>query len=268
MRVEWLKSRLRGTRFHRILNRVQGRSAANRSTVITDQSDAYDRQTVEVMRRVLRPDASGIDVGAHVGAILQHLVAIAPTGTHHAFEALPHLAAELRVRFPGVRVHQVAVSDSNGEAEFQHVENDPAYSGLRRRVYDRPDPQVTTIRVKVVTLDDVVPIEQPIAFIKIDIEGGEYHAIKGAMQTIKRWHPVIVFEAGKNSTGQYGVTPLELYSLITQSFGYELSTMSRWTAQERPYTLEEFCDNWNTGPDYYFIATPTDVAHGATKTVD
>ena len=96
----------------------------------------YDRQTVEVMRRVLRHDSSGVDMGAHRGDILRHMVTLAPAGIHHAFEALPHLAASLRIHFPGVRVHEVAVSDASGDADFMYVENAPAYSITAIDVYD------------------------------------------------------------------------------------------------------------------------------------
>lgn len=255
--MEWLKRRFRGTVLHRLARRWAGQWAGIKSNVLHDQDASYDQQTVEVMRQVLRRDSNCVDIGAHNGDILHHMVAIAPAGTHHAFEPLPHLAAALSDRFPGVRVHQAAISDSNGQAEFQHVENAPAYSGLRRRVYDRADPRVVTIRVNVVALDDALPADERIVFMKIDIEGGEYHALKGAVSTIRRWRPVIVFEAGNKSTGQYGVTPDDLYTLVTQTLGYDISTMGRWLAWRPAFTAEEFRYNWNNGPDFYFIATPT-----------
>lgn len=241
---------------HRLYQRAADRLAGRRPDLISDLNAMYDRQTVDVMRRVLRPDSSCIDIGAHIGDILWHMVAIAPAGTHHAFEPLPHFAEGLRKRFPGVWVHQVAASDSSGEAEFQYVENDPGYSGLRRRVYDRPDPRVLTIRVSVATVDEVIPLSQAVAFMKIDIEGGEYHALKGAVSTIRRCRPVIVFEAGSASTGQYDVTPADLYDLVTTTLGCELSTMRRWLRKEPAMALQEFCHNWDNGPDFYFIATP------------
>jgi FkbM family methyltransferase len=219
----------------------------------------YDRQTIDVMRRVLRPDSSCVDMGAHAGDILRHMVAIAPAGRHHAFEALPHLAIALRDQYPAVIVHQLAVSDNSGEAEFHYVENAPEYSGLRKRIYDRPDPRIVTLRVSVATVDEIIPASQPIAFMKIDIEGGEYHALKGSVGTIRRCLPVIVFEAGSRSTGQYGVTPTDLYELVTGTLGYELSTMERWLANNPSMTLQAFCHNWEHGPDFYFIATPVSV---------
>jgi len=260
--VQRLKSRLRGTWIHHAV--WAHRNPPLRTQVSDDgeqvSKDArnadYDRQTVEVMFRVLHRNLNGIDVGAHGGHILQQMVKIAPGGRHYAFEPLPLLSQKLSDRFPQVIVHQAAVGDKSGESEFLFVENDPAYSGLRRRIYDRPDPKITPILVRVVTLDEIIPPNESIAFIKLDIEGGEFHAIRGGIETIRRCKPVIVFESGRNSIGQYGVKPDDVYLFITETLEYELSTMERWLKRKPPYTREAFENNWYHGPEYYFIATP------------
>jgi FkbM family methyltransferase len=208
------------------------------------------------MFRVLRRNSNCIDLGAHLGDILHHIINISPWGRHYAFEPLPQLAQKLTESFPQVIVHQAAVSDRSGESEFQFVENDPAYSGLRHRLYNRPDTKITPICVRVVTLDEMIPPNEKIAFIKIDIEGGEFHAMRGGMETIRRCKPVIVFEAGSRSTGLYGVKPDELYSLVEQDLEYDLSTMERSLQRKPPYNRAEFEENWNHGQEYYFIATP------------
>jgi hypothetical protein len=69
----------------------------------------YDRLTIEFARRVLARNGNSVDVGAHCGDILKALVKIAPAGSHWAFEPIPNLAAQLRKRFPGVQVEQVAL---------------------------------------------------------------------------------------------------------------------------------------------------------------
>jgi FkbM family methyltransferase len=247
--VNWLGGRRQDSLIYRLARRLVGRP----QPAIQDPNTTYDRQTIEVMARVLSRHSGCIDLGAHKGDILRHMVRMAPDGTHHAFEPLAHMADELRTRFKRVHVHQMAVSDRSGVSE-----NDPGYSGLRRREYDRPDPRIRAIQVAVTTLDEVIPADQPIRFVKIDIEGGEYHALKGAVNTIQRWRPVIVFEAGSRSTGQYGVTPDDLLRLIVTDFGYELSTMRRWLDRRPAYSAEEFRHNWEAGPDYYFIATPSE----------
>ncbi len=221
-----------------------------------DRNTQYDRQTIQVMKRVLRRDSACIDIGAHKGSILSEMLKLAPDGSHHAFEPLPYLAANLRQTFPKVTIHEKALSDYTGVAEFIYVENAPGYSGLKARIYDRPDPLLRRISVAVARLDDLIPDSQNIDFIKLDIEGGEFHALRGAIKTIRRCQPIIVLEAGHKSTGQYGIGPDQFYDFITLSIGYSFSTMARWLGQHKPYCREEFYVNWQEGDDYYFIAFP------------
>jgi FkbM family methyltransferase len=213
----------------------------------------YDRQTLEVMRRHLREESSCIDIGAHEGEILRNMTKLSPRGRHVAFEPIPSLAAKLRANFPGVAVHEAACGRQSGVADFVLVDNAPAFSGLRRRIYDRPDAKLSTIRVRVVRVDDLVT--HPIALVKIDVEGGEYHALLGAERTISAFRPLVIFEAGANAAGQYGVQPRDFTSFFDR-LGYRVSTMDRWLASRPSLTEEEFVDNWYRGGDYYFIASP------------
>lgn len=223
---------------------------------LLDRNTAYDCDTVEVMAHVLSRTSNCVDVGAHKGKVLRHMLTFAPEGNHFAFEPLPQMATKLRKHNPTVTVHEVALSDREGFANFQFVENAPAYSGLRRRLYDRADPQISTIQVKVTTLDSILPDEHPVALIKLDIEGGEYHAIRGGLNTIRRCKPILIFEADMRSTGQYEVSADDMFELLTRELEYEISTMSRWLKGQPPFFREEFRVNWLRGPDYYFIATP------------
>ncbi|KAA3622481.1 MAG: FkbM family methyltransferase, partial [Proteobacteria bacterium] len=177
-----------------------------------------------------------------------------PTVAHIAFEALPHLARQLASRFPKSRVFPIALSDASGNTEFYHVKNDPAYSGIKRRSYDRPDPEIEIIRVPCARLDDVVEPSDEISFIKLDIEGGEYHAMVGASTVIAECRPVIVFEASDRSTGHYAVTPDMFYDLLHDEFDLSISTMARWLTDKKPFSRHEFLRAYND--DYYFIAYP------------
>lgn len=214
----------------------------------------YDRETVEVMRRCMKPDSTGVDGGAHVGEFLKAMCDIARRGRHYAFEPIPELARSLAEEFPGVRVWPVALGDRAGRSSFCHVVNDPAYSGLRRRTYDRSDPEIETIDVEVVRLDDVIDDKDAPAFIKLDLEGGEYHALLGAVGTIRRCRPVIVFEAGERSTGHYGVTPEMIHALFSDRLGYALTTMQRWLAGGGGMDRNEFLRAYRT--EFYFLAFP------------
>lgn len=138
---------------------------------VARRAAADDVGLITALSVVLREDSNCVDVGAHKGSVLEHLVRLAPRGRHTAFEPLPELASQLRARFPNVDVRQAAVADAPGLSSFVHVLNRPDYSGLQRR--DVPGQADTaTISVAVETLDNVLDPELPIDFIKIDVEGG------------------------------------------------------------------------------------------------
>ena len=219
----------------------------------------YDREALEVMRRCMEPDSLGIDGGAHRGDFLRQMLRVSPRGRHYAFEPLPQLAEELEQAFPGVRICARALGKEPGLAQFCHVVNDPGYSGLRERTYDHPDPELQRLEVEVVRLDDMLEASDAPAFIKLDLEGGEYDALLGAEKTIRRHRPVIVFEAGEPSSGHYGVTPQMIYSLFRERFGYDLNTMARWLAGEPALSEAAFLDCY--AEEFYFLgdpATPSD----------
>lgn len=90
----------------------------------------------------------------------------------------------------------------------------------------------------------------------MDIEGGESHALLGGAETLRRWWPVIVFEAGCKSTGEYGVTPDEMFSLVTGRLGYDLSTMARWLEGAPSLTAADFAHNWAHGTGLLFHRYP------------
>ncbi len=222
------------------------------------RSLTYDEQTVEVMRRVMQSDSIGVDVGAHSGDILRHMVALAPRGKHYAFEPIPRLASLLRVGYPDVTVHECALSDSEGETGFELVTNDPGYSGLRRRLAIPGEPIFEQITVKTARLDSIIPTVEPVAFIKIDVEGAEYLVLRGAIETIRRCRPLIVFEAGRCAAGVYDVTPEALFRLVTGGLELKLGLMARWLEGrvDEKFSEAMFVYNWMHGPDYYFIAYP------------
>ena len=221
-----------------------------------EKNDRYDAETLTIMKRILKRDSNCVDVGAHSGSILRLMLECAPKGQHFAFEPLPDFAARLRASFAQARVFELALSDTTGRVGFQHVVADPAYSGLRRRTYPSQLQEIHVITVQTERLDNLIPADLPVAFIKIDVEGAEMGVLRGAEGVIKRCRPFIVFEHGLGGADHYGTTPAAVYDFLRAECGLQVTLMRRWLGGKSPFTRAEFVENFQRGRDFYYLAYP------------
>lgn len=219
----------------------------------------YDRQTLKVMKKVLKPDSNCLDIGCHKGEVLEHMLHFAPNGKHVGFEPLPDFFEKLESHFPqNCQFFNMALSDKKGEVTFHHVVSNPAYSGIKKRSYAREDEEVQKITVATDRLDDVLkPIGQKVDFIKIDVEGAELQVLKGATETLKEHKPIVVFEHGLGAADHYNTTPEEVFELLT-SCNLRLDTMKNWlTDKSTGLSKEDFSSLFHNRKEYYFIAFPS-----------
>lgn len=211
---------------------------------------------MHVIRRYLLPTDNWVDVGAHKGLILDTLLRQAPRGKGFAFEPLPHLYKKLLTKYRNrVSLHDCALSDTIGEADFFFNVNRPAVSGFRQRIFDE-SPEVQILQVKVDTLDNAISDAIPIRLIKIDVEGAELCVLKGAERILKTNRPIVLFEFGLGAADLYDANPGEVYDFL-QSCGLSLSTLELFLYQKQPLSREEFKHSYNKGYDYFFIAYNT-----------
>jgi len=245
---ELLKRVVAGSSVEAPLKRVHAMVSGNRNS-------AYDWQTIEIMRRVLRPDSGAIDVGAFDGGMLRHMKRFSPNGRLFAFEPIPQRVERLKLRFPRAKVYPYALGAVPGEAIFYEFLEHPPLSGLRRREDVLPHASVREVRVTVETLDRVIPENARVAFVKIDVEGGELGVLQGGVETIRRNSPVVVFECGIGGADQFGVKPEEVFDAV-RACGLVISVLPGWLGGAPALGRTEFAEQfWNHG-DFYFVAHP------------
>lgn len=245
-----LRKIIRGTPLERPSRAVWRR--LKRPTSPQVMSTVYGELTYEIIRRVLPPDGCAVDVGCHVGTVLEVIAEAAPFGEHYAFEPLPGLAETLRHKFPSVSVHQVALSDHSGTEKFQQVVERPAYSGLHRRLYPS-EVTVHEIQVEVARMDDILPAGSRVDFIKIDVEGGELDVLRGGERTITRFRPTVVFEWGDPAASPYGASKTDVHRFLSQC-GLAVSHLHDFVEGKAPMDEEEFLAT----AGFMFVAHPLD----------
>jgi len=204
-----------------------------------------------VLATALRRDGNAIDVGANNGDTLEMILAVAPDGRHVAYEPIPALAERLADRYPQVDVRNAACSDEAGSAEFTHVLNAPAMSGLRQRA-DLPAhaEEVERITVRLDKLDDALPADYAPSLVKIDVEGAELLVMRGAAETLARHRPFVIFEHGIGGADLYGSQPGELFDLLAEC-GLRIFDLEG----DGPYTRDGF-EAVFTEPIWNFLAAP------------
>lgn len=233
------------------------RQALNFMHLDLTQNLAYDRMTKDIMKRTIKSDSNCVDVGCHKGEILDVILKLAPRGTHYGFEPIPEFYDCLTTKY-AQRAHILpfALSERSGTSSFHFVKNAPAYSGLQKREYKVDAPEIEEIEVELRPLDEVIPIDTRIDFVKIDVEGGEFAVFKGGEHLLAKYRPVVIFECGMGASEYYGTLPEELFEFVTEKIGLRISLLKNYLKGGSPLSRAEFERHFNENLEYYFIAHP------------
>jgi FkbM family methyltransferase len=238
--LDSLKQLVIRTPFERPLRKLRHLASFRRRRRHPELADLFaeDDRTEAMLKRLLRPDSNCIDVGVHLGSFLSMLLRIAPRGKHMAFEALPDKAVRLRKKFPDVELVETAVSDHKGEISFFNDLNHSGYSGMNPPAKQGDAVQKITVRCE--KLDDVVPADRQIDFLKVDVEGAELLVFKGAEQFIARSKPVILFECGQAGLKGANLSSKAMLDYIEGTLGYRVFLIKDWLADGAALGLDRF----------------------------
>lgn len=209
----------------------------------------------QVIDRAVNDSTNCIDVGCHLGSMLKNIQRRSPKGQHIGIEPVPYKAAWLKQKFPNLEILQIAVTDQEGEAEFFVRPSSSAYSGLR--LQGAGSEEFTTIKVTCKRLDDIVPVDRTIGFIKLDAEGGELAVLRGGEALIKRCHPIIMFTSTLSALESFQIDPKDVYDTFTNQYNYSLYTMKGWLNHEPPLTVQQFINAMHYPfQAFRFVAAP------------
>jgi FkbM family methyltransferase len=136
-----------------------------------------------------------VDIGANCGYF--SLLAASRGANVYAFEPLQK---NLRLLYASVamnhfeRMKIIAAAASNAPGTLTIG---AAYTnGIVAETRNEAKAALTAEFVAAIRVDDVIPNNEAVSLIKVDVEGHEYRAIMGARRTIKERRPVIISEFG------------------------------------------------------------------------
>lgn len=182
---------------------------------------SFERKTISLMLRILKPDFIAVDVGANIG--LHSLIiskALENSIGNRIFAFEPSLATyrileeNIRINNCEERVHPINLGLSNTSGKLylsipnsynDYGEEADVFKYLKEESSDGNDEIV-----EVTTLDSWIKENNidRIDFIKVDIEGAELLFLKGAEYVLTNLRPIII---------------LECYELFCKRFDYSVS---------------------------------------------
>jgi FkbM family methyltransferase len=167
---------------------------------------ANDSLARHLLERLCLDGRVFIDVGAHIGSVIDGVRRHSRPERIIAIEAIPAKAEALRRRFPDVTVHCTAVGDMSGEISFFIDEKRTGYSSLDPALGNRTA-SVREIVVPINTLDGIAA-HGNVDMIKIDVEGAELGVLRGAEAMVAASRPTVMFESGSDEMKAFPKTAL------------------------------------------------------------
>jgi len=220
---------------HRVALRLDREQMSQRFMIESfDHRDFYESETTSFLGAVLRPGDAFLDVGAHIGYFSMVAAAlVGPTGAVFSFEPetanFAHLLehVELNAAWHVQPVHMAVGERPHVARFFVNADNDgghalwdvathPECERTRRGGERRP--------VYVTSLDRYFEGRTfaSLKAIKLDVEGSEVAALRGAEQLLLRHRvPFVIAEVNRFALEAMGTSERELRDYMT-GLGYEV----------------------------------------------
>jgi FkbM family methyltransferase len=211
-------------------------------TILVSRAGRWEPEVWRSISSGLSDGAVFFDVGAHIGYdSLKAAMTVGERGRVVAFEPNPNTLTQLRSNIDASGARNVIVQPiACTETETTLTLFDSTLggnSGATSLSRENAGPVTRSYTVRGRPIDDVVKelaIER-LDVLKADVEGAELIVLRGAAETLKRFHPKLILEVVPRQLENMGTSVNELEALI-KSLGYTTSKTVDY--KNREYTVD------------------------------
>lgn len=211
----------------------------------------FEKIIDDIAKLVITPGSCVVDGGSnrdqHSGKFME---CVGKEGVVYSIEVIPELCEAMRAKYDGhdnCRVINVALWNAPDlTMDFNWVVNRDSLSGFH--VYlprDFSAPETRILRVYTSTIDSILKKEsRRCSFIKLDVEGAEYAALRGGARVLGHDRPLIIFEDGRQGRSeQYGYQVEDVYNFFRDQKYSLLSILGHYFTD-----CQDYCrwNVWNT----------------------
>ncbi|QQE78637.1 FkbM family methyltransferase [Alicyclobacillus sp. SO9] len=201
------------------------------------QDGVFEVGLTNFLIKNLKPGNTFIDAGANIGyfTVLSGIL-VGEKGKVIAFEPSEenlHVLKDnvgMNMLNPRTEIHNKAIYSENTTLKFYVSEKWAGTNSINQHDEEYfkyfANDTITEVEVQSTTLDETVKRIGKVDFIKIDIEGAEYHAFLGMMESlIERRVSSIIFELNQRMLGDYWDELKVLLNALQEKYGYTFHTV-------------------------------------------
>ncbi|MDQ0996786.1 FkbM family methyltransferase [Phyllobacterium ifriqiyense] len=188
---------------------------------------AYEPNVTRVFEQYVKPGMHVIDIGANIGYFTM-LCAKLVGSQGRVLAVEPNVengrllvASRDANSFSHVNVLLSAVGDKTDVLAL----NGSGSNGVSATLQSGQSLEIKRL-IPCVRLDDVLHDWNRVDFVKIDIEGAEYRAFTGMINTLRKFRPIIVSEFSPNLIGWISSVTPETYLKFLIDLGYQISIIT------------------------------------------
>lgn len=155
---------------------------------------AYEPKILRIIRKNINKDSICLDIGTNIGQHAIFMSLVASEGTIYAFEPLKLLVNQIndsinKNNIKNIQVNNFGLSNISGT---QNVYLDNLNIG--RTTFDIRKEAASIEKAEIKIFDEWWEDRSRVDFLKMDVEGYEYYALKGMKNMLEKYHPTMLIE--------------------------------------------------------------------------